>query len=67
MCLCNIKLYRLRGGESMQNLMVPDFKSTDSEVYKLYLYLEEFRMSTESRLGYLENQLEILKKLAEQT
>ena len=51
----------------MQNLMVPDFKSTDSEVYKLYLYLEEFRMSTESRLGYLENQLDIIKKLIEQT
>ena len=51
----------------MQNLMVPDFKSTDSEVYKLYIYLEEFRMSTESRLGYLENQLELIKQLINQT
>lgn len=47
----------------MTNALVPDFKSTDSEVYKLYLYMEEMRMETESRLSYIENQLAVIKQL----
>lgn len=50
----------------MPKAIVPDFKSADSEVYKLYLYLEELHMETESRLGYLENQLALIKQLIDE-
>ena len=51
----------------MTNALVPDFKSEDSEVYRLYLYVEQLRMETESRLSYIENQLAVIKQLLTQT
>ena len=46
--------------------IVPDFSSKESDVYKLYLYIEELRMDMEARLDYTENQLAVIKKLIDQ-
>lgn len=47
----------------MENSYVPEFKSADSDTYKLYLYVEQILCETEARLRCIEKQLEIIKQI----
>lgn len=50
----------------MLNSFFPDIQNDKSDSYKLLLYIRQLQMETETRLKYVENQLEIIKNLLKQ-
>ena len=47
----------------MEKTFSPQLNPSDTDSYKLYLYIEQIRQETEGRLKHIENQLEIIKGL----
>lgn len=50
----------------MENSFFPDIQNDKSDSYKLLLYIRQLETETESRLKYIENQLEIIKNILKQ-